>query len=81
LLDAGRFFSVNTGIVLSLVINMLVGAYFVWVYPRSMRKHFRTGTIPPGFAVLLKVLPPFGVLLMLGSLLYLVLALAGAFRN
>jgi hypothetical protein len=60
---------------------MLVGAYFAWFYPRSVRKHFPTGPVPPGFAILRKILPPFGVLLMLASFLYLVLALAGAFGS
>jgi hypothetical protein len=70
---------VSIGLSISLVINILVGAYFFWLFPRSVDKHFPTGRIPPGFAILLKILPPVGVVLMLGSLLIGILALAGAF--
>lgn len=69
----------NTGLFLSLLVNVLVGAYFVWFYPRSVRKSFTTGQVPRGFAILLKILPPVGTVLMVGSVLYGVLLVAGAF--
>jgi cellobiose-specific phosphotransferase system component IIC len=72
---------VSTGLLLSLAINLLVGAYFVWFYPRSVHRQFSGRQVPPAFSILLRILPPAGALLMLASVLYAILALAGAFGS
>ena len=69
------------GLASSLIINILVGAYFFWLYPRSVRKNFPTGPTPRGFALLLKVLPTAGLVLIVASVLYGILAVAGAFGS
>ena len=69
----------SSGVVLSLVLNILVGIYLARFYPRSVRRQFPNTQPPPAFGLLLKILPPFGVLLIVGSIVYGVLAAFGAF--
>lgn len=68
----------STGEALSLLINIGVGVYFAWFYPRHVRRQLGSGALPRGFAVAVAVLQPLGVLLIIGSLFYGVLRLTGA---
>lgn len=58
----------SQGMLFSLTINILVGLYFALWYPRSLEKNFRGRTPPPLFALLGRVLPPVGWILVLLSL-------------
>jgi hypothetical protein len=69
---------VSGGEWLSLLINLAVGAWFVWGYPHSARRRFRGMPPPPLFALLIRLLPPVGLALIVASLLYGALRLAGA---
>jgi branched-subunit amino acid transport protein AzlD len=71
----------SNGLIFSLVVNIIVGVYFARFYPRSVRKNFPNGQPPPFFALLLKILPPVGVLLIVGSVIYGVLTALGAFAD
>lgn len=55
----------------SLLINIAVGIYFVWYYPRSVRG--KLDRMPRIFTVLNRVLPIIGYLLMGLSLAYAVI--------
>lgn len=59
------------GELLSLLINVGVGAYFAWYYPRSVRG--KLDRMPPIFTVLNRVLPVVGYLLMGLSVVYALL--------
>lgn len=56
---------------LSLAINLGVGLYLAWFYPRHVRRQFAGRRLPPFFALLATVLQPLGWLLIGGSLAYL----------
>lgn len=68
----------STGEALSLLINIGVGIYFAWFYPRHVRRQLGSGGLPRGFAVAVAVLQPLGVALIIGSLFYGLLRLTGA---
>lgn len=59
------------GELLSLLINIGVGAYFVWYYPRSVRG--KLDRMPRIFTVLYRVLPVVGYLLMALSAIYVLM--------
>ncbi|GAB4293741.1 MAG: hypothetical protein Kow0096_09550 [Thiohalomonadaceae bacterium] len=59
------------GELLSLLINIGVGAYFAWYYPRSVRGKLER--MPMIFTLLNRVLPVLGYLLMVGSVVYALL--------
>jgi hypothetical protein len=59
------------GELLSLLINIGVGAYFAWYYPRSVRG--KLDRMPPVFSALNRVLPIAGYLLMTLSVVYALL--------
>lgn len=63
------------GEIVSLIINIAVGAYFAWYYPRSV--HGKLDRMPRVFATLNRVLPPFGYVLILSALVYGALRLSG----
>ncbi len=65
------------GELLSILINLAVGIYFAILYPRSLRKRFSSHTMPRGFVMLLKVVPPVGYLIIAMSLIYAVALLFG----
>ena len=67
----------STGTIISLAVNILVGIYFAWFYPRSLRRKLGGGQLPPAFAILSHLLPPLGWLLIIGSVGYAVLRLGG----
>lgn len=60
----------SRGEMISLLINIGVGIYFFYFYPRSVRKKMGGGRIPPAFALLIRILPPVGIALIVVSLLY-----------
>ena len=62
---------------LSAVINLAVGVYLAWFYPRSLRARLGAGRMPPFFVIMLKIMPPFGFLLLAATLLYVGLRLSG----
>jgi hypothetical protein len=55
---------------LALLVNITVGAYLAWGYPRTVANSFRGRTPPPVFALLLRVMPLLGKLLVAASVLY-----------
>ena len=60
----------NGADVLSIVINLAVGAYFAVLYPRSVKKRFGDRELPRGFALLLRFVPPAGWLIMAITVIY-----------
>lgn len=65
------------GEALSLLINIAVGIYFFYFYPRTVRSKLGSGRLPPLFAVMLRILPPIGIALIGITLVYSVLRLSG----
>lgn len=66
----------GAGELLSLLINIGVGAYFAWYYPRSVRD--KLDRLPRIFAVLYRVLPVVGYLLIALSVVYALLRVSDA---
>ena len=64
--------------VISIVINLLVGVYFAWYYPRSVRKKLSGGQLPPAFVFLLKYIPLFGYFVIAITLVYAIYRLLPA---
>jgi hypothetical protein len=62
---------------LALLVNIAVGAYLRWGYPRTVANSFHGRSLPPFFTVMLRVMPPFGTVLMAASVLYGLLVTAG----
>lgn len=61
----------NNADLFSILINLAVGIYFAIYYPRSLQK--RMGDNPPrGFALLKKIIPPIGWLIIIITLIYAV---------
>ncbi len=60
----------SSGELISILINIGVGLYFAYYYPRDLQKRLGAGRIPPLFALLLRILPPIGWALILGSVGY-----------
>lgn len=58
------------GELLSLLINLGVGGYLALFYPRALRRRFAHHPMPRGFALLLKVVPPAGWLIIALTLAY-----------
>lgn len=67
----------KTDLIFPLLVNVLVGVYLVWFYPRSVRRNFPDGQIPRGFALLMKLMPLFGGALIVTSLIWGGLSLSG----
>ncbi len=61
----------------SILINLAVGIYFLYFYPRSIGKRFASRPTPRGFVLLQKVVPPVGGLIIVLTLLYAVTLLLG----
>ena len=60
-----------TGDIISILLNLAVGVYFAFVYPRSVEKRFRSAAqVPRGFVVLRQVIPKVGLLIIVLSLAY-----------
>lgn len=59
------------GELFSLLINIAVGIYFAWYYPRSVRG--KLDRMPRIFSLLNKILPPLGYVLIAVSIIYGVL--------
>jgi hypothetical protein len=62
---------------ISLVINLGVGIYLAWFYPRTLRRKLGAGRMPPLFKLLLWTAPPLGYFIVAGTLLYSALRLSG----
>lgn len=60
----------NSSLIFSLLVNVLVGVYLIWFYPRSVRRNFTDGRIPPAFALLAKLMPVFGAAIIVASAIY-----------
>lgn len=58
-----------TGEIVSIIINITIGIYFAHFYTRSVRKKLGEGQLPPFFSVLVKIMPPLGYLLIVGTLI------------
>lgn len=63
------------GEVLSVLINIAVGVYFFWYFPRSVRG--KLDRLPPIFTLLNRVLPVFGYLLVGVTAVYGLLRVGG----
>ncbi len=63
---------------LSAALNLLIAAYLIFFYPRSVRRQFRgKPAMPPLFHTLLRLAPIAGVLLAAATILYVGLRLTG----
>lgn len=62
---------------LSMAINLAVGIYLAWFYPRTLRSKLGSGRMPPLFGLLLRIVPPLGYLLLVGTVVYAVMRLTG----
>lgn len=71
----------STGEAFSLLLNIAVGIYFAYFYPRHVQRQLGSRGLPRGFAVAVKILQPFGVILIIGSLFYGLLRLTGAIQT
>ena len=60
----------SSGELFSLLINIAVGVYFAWYYPRSVRG--KLDRMPRIFSVLNKILPPLGYVLISVAILSVV---------
>ena len=58
------------GELLSVLINLAVGAYLAIYYPQSVRGRFATDTMPRVFTILIRVAPPAGYTVIALTLLY-----------
>lgn len=63
------------GLLLSVAINLLVGAYLLWGYPRTVKRSFKGRPPPPAFALLARVIPPLGGVIIAASLAWLIYTL------
>ena len=70
----------STNLFLALLINVVVGAYLAWGYPRTVAHSFRGRMPPPFFALLLRVMPFFGKVLVAASVGYGLLVVSGLLR-
>lgn len=67
----------NSGTIISILINLAVGIYFAVIYPRSVQKRFSEQSRPRAFTLLLKVVPLVGYLIIAMTLIYSVALLFG----
>jgi hypothetical protein len=58
----------SEGVLFSVVINLMVGAYLIYIYPRSITK--RLPELPPLFQHLFKTVPIIGYLIIIFTLGY-----------
>ncbi len=63
------------GDLLSLLINMIVGVYFIHFFPKRLKQQMPS--MPPLFALLYRFIPIIGYLLIAASLIYAFLLLSG----
>ncbi|HEY0721118.1 MAG TPA: hypothetical protein VGE50_07685 [Gammaproteobacteria bacterium] len=62
----------------SAALNLLIAAYLIFFYPRSVRRQFRNKpAVPPLFSKLMKLVPIAGVLLATATITYVGLRLTG----
>ncbi len=59
-----------TGEIVSIIINIVIGIYFAHFYTRSVRNKLGEGKLPPFFLIMVKLMPPLGYLLIIGTLMY-----------
>lgn len=62
---------------ISAVINLLIAAYLIQFYPRSVQRQFQGRPMPPLFRLLYRGIPVAGYLLAAGTIIYAVLRLSG----
>lgn len=68
----------NSGDMISIFLNLAVGAYFAFVYPRSVKKRFQSAAqVPRGFVLLRRVIPAVGYLIMVMTLAYALALIMG----
>lgn len=69
--------NISTGEWISILINLAVGIYFAFYYPRSVHKRFSSHTMPRAFIMLVKVVPLVGFLIIGLTILYTLAMLTG----
>lgn len=67
----------SIGEIVSILINLAVGSYFAFYYPRSVRKRFTAQNRPRAFTLLLRVVPLVGYLIIGMTVIYTVALLSG----
>ena len=68
----------GTGEIVSIVLNLLVGIYFAFIYPKSVQKRFSSGApVPRGFVLLRRVIPKVGIVIIVITLVYVGAMLTG----
>jgi hypothetical protein len=65
----------SNGDLLSLLINLVVGVYFIHFFPKRLKQQMPT--MPPLFALLYRFIPIVGYLLIIASVIYAFLLLTG----
>lgn len=58
----------SNGAIISVLINLILGGYFIYIYPRSVTR--RLPELPPLFRFLFRTVPIIGYLLILATLGY-----------
>lgn len=68
----------SNGDIISIVLNLLVGAYFAFIYPKSVQKRFNSAQqVPRGFVLLRRVIPAVGYVIIVLTLTYAAALLLG----
>ena len=67
--------TMSVGELLSALINIAVGVYFIRFYPAFAKRRFQGRRLPPLFAFLVKALPVVGYVLIAGTVFYLAMRL------
>ncbi len=68
----------STGDIVSILVNLAVGIYFAFIYPRTVEKRFKAMTqVPRGFVMLRQVIPKVGILIIVLTVLYALSLLMG----
>lgn len=67
----------SSGLLLSVLSNLLVAFAFIVLFPRYMAKRIPPGRRPPAFQILITVIPPFGYLIIVLTLALAAVSLAG----
>lgn len=68
----------STGDIISILLNLAVGSYFAFIYPRSVQKRFQgTQRVPRGFILLRRVIPAVGYMIIALTVAYALALLLG----
>lgn len=66
---------------IAVAINILLAVYFVWYYPRTLKRMFGARPMPRGFVLLRLFIRYVGIVALAGTALYVLLRLTGAYSG